>query len=136
MADEDPQGSHSDAQMRAAVIAVALCGVCLTLGALVFFSGRAALGVAIGGGIATVNLLVFARIGNAFLGRKGKTAPWAVIALLKLVVLFGGIWLILASGVISGLSLAVGYGALPLGITLASLFGPKPPDDIEEPPKR
>ena len=136
MADEDPQRSHNAAQMRAAVISVALCGLCLSLGALAFFGGRAALGVAIGGAIATVNLLVFARIGDAFIGRKGKTAPWTVIALLKLVVLFGGIWLILMSGVVSGLSLAAGYGSLPLGITLGSLFGPKPPDDVEEPPER
>jgi hypothetical protein len=136
VADEDPQASHGAAQMRAAVIAVALSGLCLALGALAFFGGRTALGVAIGGGIATVNLLVFARLGDAFLGRKGKTAPWTVIAMLKLVVLFGGIWMILSSGVVSGLSLAAGYGALPLGITLGSLFGPKPPDDTEEPPER
>jgi hypothetical protein len=136
VADEDPHASYGDAQMRAAVIAVALSGLCLALGALAFFGGRTALGVAIGGAIATVNLLVFARLGDAFLGRKGKTAPWTVIAMLKLVVLFGGIWMILSSGVVSGLSLAAGYGALPLGITLGSLFGPKPPDDVEEPPER
>ena len=55
-------------------------------------------------------------------------APWAVIAVLKLVVLLGGVWLLLRSGLVSGLSLAVGYSSLILGITLGTLFGPKPPD--------
>jgi len=42
--------------------------------------------------------------------------------------------MILQSGVVSGLSLAAGYGALPLGITLGSLFGPTPPDDFQRNP--
>jgi hypothetical protein len=60
--------------------------------------------------------------------RQGRTAPWGVVALLKLLTLFGGVWLLLERGVVSGLSLAAGYAALPFGITLASLFGPKPPE--------
>jgi hypothetical protein len=57
------------------------------------------------------------------------------VAVLKLVLLFAGVWMVLKSGVVSGLSLAVGYAALPLGITLASLLGPKPgPDVIKGPP--
>src|SRR5262245_28888108 len=119
--------------MRAAVIAVFASGLALSIGALALFGARAAFGVALGGAIATANLAVFARLGDAFIARKGNTAPWALVALLKLVVLFGGIWLILKSEVVSGLSLAVGYGALPIGITLGSLLGPKPPDDFEKP---
>lgn len=132
MADPDQQDDAplGDAPMRAAVICVAISGLCLSFGALVIFGGRSALGVAIGGAIATANLLVFARLGDAFIGRRGKTAPWAVIALFKLVFLFGGVWMILQSGVVTGLALAAGYGALPLGITLGTLFGPKPPDDF------
>jgi len=47
------------------------------------------------------------------------------VAVLKLLLLFGGVWIILKSGVVSGLSLAAGYAALPFGVTFASLFGPK-----------
>ena len=118
-----------DASMRAAILSVLVCGLCLALGGLALFGARAGLGAAIGGGIAAANLWVFARVGQAFISRRGRTAPWGVIALLKLIALFGGVWLILGSGMISGLSLAVGYAALPVGITLASLFGPKPPED-------
>ena len=114
--------------MKAAILSVGITGLVLALGALAGYGWRAGLGVAIGGAIATVNLLVFARIGQAFVSRRGNTAPWAVIAVVKLIALLGGIWLILKSDFVSGLALTIGYGALPIGITLGSLFGPKPPE--------
>jgi hypothetical protein len=132
MSEPEPVGL-GDAPMRAAVASVFVSGLCLAVGAFAFFGWRSALGVLIGGLLATANLAVFARIGQAFIARKGRTAPWGVIALFKLIFLFGGIWLILKSEVVSGLSLAVGYGALPLGITFGSLFGPKPPEDPSPP---
>jgi hypothetical protein len=121
-----------DAAMRAALVGVLGSTVVLSLGALGFFGGRAALGVLIGGALATINLWVFGRIGEALIARRGQTAPASFITLIKLGVLFGAVWLILKSGVVSGLSLVVGYGALPLGITIGSLFGPRPPDDDPE----
>jgi hypothetical protein len=122
----EPEGN--DATMNAAIVSVGITAVVLALAALAAYGGRAALGVGIGGAIATLNLLVFARIGQAFVSRRGNTAPWAVVAVVKLVALLGGIWLILKSEVVSGLALTIGYGALPIGITLGSLFGPKPPE--------
>jgi hypothetical protein len=122
----EPEGN--DAPMKAAIVSVAITGAVLALAALASYGARAALGVAVGGAIATVNLLVFARIGQAFVSQRGNSAPWAVIAVVKLIALLGGVWLILKSGVISGLALTIGYGALPIGITLGSLFGPKPPE--------
>jgi hypothetical protein len=121
-----------DAGMRAALYGVIGSAVVISLGALALFGPRAALGVAIGGALAPVNLWIFAQVGEAFLSRRGKTAPWAVIAIVKLVVLLGAVWLILRSGVASGLALIVGYGALPLGITVGTLFGPKPREDAGE----
>jgi hypothetical protein len=117
-----------DDTMRAVVLSVAGSAAVMALIALVWRDARAALGVAIGGAIATANLYVFARIGVAFIARRGRTAPWAVIAVLKLLVLLGGVWLILKSGVVSPLALAIGYSSLVVGITLGTLFGPKPPD--------
>lgn len=126
----EPEGP--DASMKAAIWAVAGTAMLLAGGAAAGFGGRAALGVAIGGAIATANLLVFARIGQAFISRRGNSAPWAAVAVIKLVALLGGVWLILKSGYVSGLALTIGYGALPIGITLGSLFGPKPPEPKEE----
>jgi hypothetical protein len=116
--------------MHAAILSVAACGAALAMGAFAFFGLGTAFGVAIGGAIATANLWLFARIGAAFLSERGR-GPWVAIAILKLVFLFGGVFLLINSGIVSGISLAFGYGALPLGITLGSLFGPKPPDDAE-----
>lgn len=127
---EEPEGN--DAPMRAAIWSVGGTALVLTIGAAGGFGLRPALGVAIGGAIATANLVIFARIGQAFLSRKGNTAPWAIIAVLKLVALLGGIWMILKSNLVSGLALTIGYGSLPIGITLGSLFGPKPPEPKAE----
>jgi ATP synthase I chain len=130
---EDPAGSSGptglgDAPMRAAVVSVFACGLCFAVIGLAVFGVRAGLGVLIGGVIATVNLVVFARVVQAFLSRRGNTAPWGVVAVLKMVLLFGGVWLVLSSGLVSAFSLAAGYAALPFGVTLASLFGPAPPE--------
>jgi len=115
-----------DATMRAALLSVLTVGLAITVGSAAFAGWRFAAGAAIGGALATANLAVFARLGQVFLGGQGKTAPWGIVAMLKLVFLFGGVWLILKSDVVSGISLAIGYAALPVGITLGSLFGPKP----------
>jgi hypothetical protein len=114
---------------------VLLCGLCLAVVGFAVAGARAGAGVAVGAVIATLNLAVFARVGQAFVSRKGNTAPWGVVALLKMLLLFGGVWLILKTGAVSALSLVAGYAALPIGITVASLFGPRPADTSEKPPK-
>jgi hypothetical protein len=132
--DDDKGGAPpalGDAPMRAAVYAVAGCSLLFAGIALVLVDARTGAGVLIGGAIATLNLLVFAHLGQAFLSRRGKTVPWAVVAVLKLLLLFGGVSIIVKSGAVSAVSLAVGYAALPFGVTLASLFGPKPKDEEE-----
>lgn len=117
--------------MRAAILSVVAAALCLAIGAFATFGVKSGIGVAIGGALAVANLMVFARLGQAFVAGKGSSAPWGIVAVLKLVALFGGVWLILKSGYVSGLALAVGYGALPIGITIGSLFGPRP----SEPPE-
>jgi hypothetical protein len=129
------EGDEADTGMKAALRGVAISGAVLTVGALIGFDARAGLGVGIGAAIATANLFVMQRIGRAFLERKGNTAPWAVIAVVKLLALLGGLWLIMRRGFVSPVALVVGYGALPIGITLGSLFGPKPPDPEPAPPE-
>jgi hypothetical protein len=126
----DPEGPGvGNAQLRSAIGAVAGCGVLFAVLAAAFADVQTGAGVLLGGAIATLNLFVFIRISQAFVARQGNTVPWAVVAVLKLVLLFGGVWLLLKSGWVSGLSLAIGYAALPFGVTFASLFGPKPGDD-------
>lgn len=132
MAKSDEE--YSRLAMRGAVIAVAVSGAALALLGFALFDARVGLGVALGGALATANLAVFARLGDAFLVQKGNAAPWALVAVVKLVFLFGGVWVILKNDFVPGLALAAGYGALPIGITFGFLFGPKPPDDTPETP--
>lgn len=118
-----------DGTLKAAIRYVAVTGVVFAVIATGVEGVRFGLGVLAGGAIALANLIVLARIVEAFLTKKGNTAPWAIIAVLKLFFLLGGVWLILKSGVVSGVALVIGYMALPVGAVVASLFGPKPPDD-------
>jgi len=57
-------------------------------------------------------------------GAEGKRggAAWGAFALIKMVVLFGGIYVLLTRGLVDPISLAAGYGVLPLGITASGLF--------------
>ncbi len=134
MAKSDEE--YSRQAMRGAVIAVAVSGAALAVLGFALFDARVGLGVALGGVLATANLAVFARLGDAFLVQKGNAAPWALIAVVKLVFLFGGVWVILKNDFVPGFALAAGYGALPLGITFGFLFGPKPPDGDPETPAK
>ncbi len=53
-------------------------------------------------------------------GKRGGAA-WGVFALLKILVLFGGIGLLLMRGWVEAIPLVIGYGVLPLGITASTL---------------
>jgi hypothetical protein len=130
MSDPKDDGEQ-DRTLSAAVRTVAITAAVFTLGSMPFGGFRFGMGVLAGGLIAVANLVVLARIVQAFLGKKGNTAPWAIIAVLKLVLLLGGVWMILKSEVVSGLPLVIGYMSLPVGAVMASLFGPKPPADPE-----
>ena len=114
-----------DVQLKAALLCVACTGLALAILALVLYDVRAALGVALGGAIATANLWVFAQLGRGFLTPGGVKGPWVAVAMLKVVVLFGGVWWVLKHEIASGVALAIGYGALPLGIVIGTLFAPK-----------
>ena len=134
MAKSDEE--YSRQAMRSAVIAVAVSGAALAVLAFALFNARVGLGVALGSALATANLYGVARVGDAFLVQRGNTTPWAMIAIVKLVFLFGGVWIILKNDYVPGLALAAGYGALPIGITFGFLFGPKPPEGDPETPKK
>jgi hypothetical protein len=126
----DRQPSRSmDATMKSAILCVAGSAALMAVIALIAFGARSALGVGLGGVIATVNLYVFARIGEAFISRGGKTGPWAIIGMLKLGGLFCVVWLILRSEIVPTLALVMGYSSLIVGIAAGTAFGPKPPEE-------
>lgn len=127
--------SRKDPTFTAAVKYVAGSGLVMALAAALIFGPWAAFGVAVGSALATANLVFFGRLVEAFLAQKGNTAPWAILGVLKLLGLFAAAWIVLDTGVFSALSFAVGYAALPLGITLSTLFGKAPTDRPEGEPE-
>ncbi len=80
--------------------------------------------VAVGALVASVNLYVLSRSVHKLVD--GASPSWAVVAGLKFIVLLGVTYVLIDSGIIKPLALAVGFGALPLGILLAGLLGATP----------
>ncbi len=104
-----------------ALRAVVVVGIVASLAAVALAGPRAALGVAIGGAGAAVNLWVLARVVRGFLAGVNHL-PWSVIAVVKLAFLFGGFLVVVKSGVCDVMPLIVGFGALPLGIVLSQMW--------------
>lgn len=124
--DPDASGDavppEAPASLRATYLAIAASGGVIAAVAALEGDGFSARSVLVGAAIAVVNLWVFAKIAHAILAASGASAPWAAVGVLKMAALFGGVWLLLRHHVVAPFSLAMGYMALPIGATLASVF--------------
>jgi hypothetical protein len=58
---------------------------------------------------------------HADAGRRGGLA-WGIFAVLKILFLFGGVWILFTRGLVDPIPLVVGYGVLPLGIAASALW--------------
>lgn len=128
--DDPPVATAADAIKMAAVI-----GAAFTLGALPISGKRAAFSVFVGAVIAVGNLVALRAIIRALMPASdaepgsagGSGAAWALFAVLKMVLLFGGVWMLLTRGMVDPIPLVVGYGVLPIGITASALLPPAKP---------
>jgi hypothetical protein len=123
---DQPADRTLDRTLRVVLAAIALFGAAFSLAAVLVYGVQIAAGVLLGAVIAVVNFWALARL-VPLLFRQRRAGAWAVVEALKMVGLVVLVWLIIRSGWIDALALAAGYGALPLGITVGSLFAP--PDD-------
>ena len=116
-----------DRRLRVALITVVVAAAGFSGVAAYAWSMRAALSVAVGGAIAAANLWVLARIVGSLMPAEGETVAsnaktaWGVMALLKLTVLFGGVWFLMTKHLVDPIPLVVGFGALPIGIAIGSI---------------
>ena len=110
--------------LRSALWAIALCGAALTLASPFVLGQGGVAGVALGSVIAAFNLWSLGRIVRAFMN--GAGLPWVLLAALKLVGLLAVVAVVLKLGITTVIPLAVGYGALPLGIVFAQLGAARP----------
>jgi hypothetical protein len=60
-------------------------------------------------------------VDHAAEGKRGAAA-WGAFGLLKILVLFGGIYVLLTKHLVDPMPLVVGYGVLPLGIAASSVL--------------
>jgi hypothetical protein len=117
-----------DARLVSALLAVVLSGALMAVAAFFEWGARSAVSVEIGGAVAASNLYVLSRIAHAMIvaGQGGGgAAAWGILALGKMLLLFGGIWWVMARGLVDPLGLVVGYGSLPIGIAIGSIVSDK-----------
>ena len=110
--------------LKGALWAIALTGAAFTLASPFVLGKGGMVGVALGSAIAAFNLWSLGRIVRAFMN--GAGLPWVLLAALKLVGLLAVIAVVLKLGITTVIPLAVGYGALPLGIVFAQLGSARP----------
>jgi hypothetical protein len=137
-----PEKTERD-DIKTSVKAAAILGAIFTVAAFGTHDAKTGFSVAIGAAIAVANLVTMRAIVRALVrapdeegeageetdpkkdhraaGKRGGAA-WGVFALLKIFILFGGIWILLSKGLVAPIPLVVGYGVLPLGIAAAGLW--------------
>ncbi len=132
MGTADTQDSAAlDPRARTAIVGVAVIGVLLAIGGAAGWGLRAGVSVEVGSLIAVANLYGLSRIVGGVLGGRAReegdpnAGIWGLLAILKVVGLFGGVWLLLGARLVDPFGFVVGWGALPLGITLAALVSDK-----------
>jgi hypothetical protein len=103
-----------------AVVAIAIL---LGVGAWLIRGRQTGIGAGIGGLTAVLNLWAFTRIGRAMLSSPFRRGSWGFLAVLKLLLLFGGVFVILKKDLADPLSFLIGYLALPIGIVASQFLG-------------
>ncbi len=117
----EPAAADRSTGVRRAVIAVCIFGLLGTLAARWLGGMTPARAGARGAGLAAGNLWLLAQMVRAFLAKKGATAPWGIVAVLKFVVLFGAMYVLVKTRTVGILPFTIGLGALPDGIVYAQL---------------
>ena len=131
---------------RCRSVGVAAVGGLLSAGSIYFWNVRIFVSVLIGAFVALLNLWALAKIVRSMMpedepgeapppGRgtheghvangKAGGAAFGLLAVIKILGLFGGAFVLWKSGVALPLPTLVGYGALPLGIVFTAVMAPQ-----------
>lgn len=121
----EPPLEKRDARLVTAMVGVALLGALMAVTAQLAWGTRMAVSVGTGAAIAASNLYVLSRIVAATIRGGAGAGAWGVIALMKMLALIGGIWLLMTRGLVDPIGLVVGYGSLPIGIAIGSIVSDK-----------
>jgi hypothetical protein len=105
------------------LFAVVAIGILLAGGAWLLNGRPTGIGVGVGALIAALNLWAFTRIGTAMFSGQSRRSGWGLIALFKLLFLFGAVFGILKRDLADPVSFLIGYLALPIGIVASQFLG-------------
>ncbi len=112
--------AERDPSLTAAYFGVAASGAVLLAGAGIWFALRTMGAVGLGVVLALSNLWVVERLVHVYL--RSERGRWALIALVKAMLLFALVAVLVRKGDVDVLPLAVGFGALPFGIALSGIW--------------
>jgi hypothetical protein len=101
--------------------AAAILGAAFSLAALHLYGTRAALSVLIGAAMGIGNLVAMRTILRNVLRGSGGLA-WALLAGMKILLLFGALWFVLTRRLVDPMPLVVGYMVMPLGIVGSAIW--------------
>jgi hypothetical protein len=121
----EPQLGRRDPRFVTAMVAVLSLGALMAITAELSWGARMALSVGAGAAIAASNLYVLSRIVGAMIAGGAGAGAWGVIAFMKMLILFGGIWMMMTRGLVDPMGLLAGYGSLPIGIVIGSIVSDK-----------
>ncbi|MCL2823031.1 MAG: ATP synthase subunit I [Polyangiaceae bacterium] len=124
-ANSDGRAEVSQTHSSGVAMALVSTGGVGALASAVVFVGwgvRLGSGVLVGALIAVANLWVFHRVVTGFLSGHKARGFWGIVGVLKFVGLLVFVAMLLQYHVVAAIPLAVGYGALPIGIALSGVF--------------
>lgn len=124
----NPSRPSIDPSLIRALWAVGLIGGVMVVVGGIVGGAPAATSIGVGALAAFGNLWVIARVVRGFLGGTARL-PWTLIALVKFTALYGGLFLLVKSDLVQLMPLAIGWGALPLGIVAGQAGGAVPVDE-------
>ena len=112
--------SSPDAPVNLALLGTGGFGVIASLVGLLGWDLRVSFGVFVGALLALGNLWAFRLVGRGFFSGDGSSrAVWGLIGAFKFVGLLVIVAVLVRCNIVGAIPLAVGYGALPLGIAVS-----------------
>ncbi len=116
------KSSDGDRGQLPYIVAVAVVGGIGTIVMLLAVGARAGWSVALGAGIAVLNLIVLTRMVKVFLSPQRPSRGWMGLGFIKVALLAAAMYLPPKAGFADLLWMLLGFGALPLGILLGQMF--------------
>jgi len=126
--DADSEAPSLGRTAGVVALSIAACTVLLATPSYFVAGVKFAAAVLLGGAIGIANFLVLARVGKALTGTRSGAAFWGGVYFVKIVALFGGLYLLFTTGAVNMYGLLVGLSAIVPGIVVGGLLAtPKAP---------